>query len=155
MLQNLRGLLSNLLDSFRPTVFQQNAVYKLDKSVLAVNPLNAILNYRYAILESESRLAAAALGLDPGIGVLHVDTEARDSLVRLMEAVRPDVDAFLVDWITRETLKREWFFEQRNGNLSFEGIACNSALRNRSDMESRPCTRCGADIRAGRHRPHP
>ena len=74
----------------------------------------------------------------------------------LMEAVRPDVDAFLVNWITRETLKREWFFEQRNGNLSFDGIACNSvALRNRSDMESRPCTRCGADIRAGRHRPHP
>ena len=33
-----------------------------------------------------------------------------------MEAVRPQVDAFLVDWITRETLRREWFFEQRNGN---------------------------------------
>ncbi len=84
---------------------------------LAVNPPNAILNYLYAILESESRLAASSLGLDPGIGVLHVDTEARDSLAcDLMEAVRPDVDAFLLDWITRETLKREWFFEQRNGN---------------------------------------
>jgi CRISPR-associated endonuclease Cas1 len=84
---------------------------------LAANPPNAILNYLYAILESESRLAAAAIGLDPGIGVLHVDTDARDSLAcDLMEAVRPQVDAFLVDWITRETLKREWFFEQRNGN---------------------------------------
>jgi CRISPR/Cas system-associated endonuclease Cas1 len=41
---------------------------------LAVNPPNAILNYLYAILESESRLAAAALGLDPGIGVLHVES---------------------------------------------------------------------------------
>jgi CRISPR-associated endonuclease Cas1 len=37
---------------------------------LAVNPPNAILNYLYALLESESRLAAAALGLDPGMGVL-------------------------------------------------------------------------------------
>jgi len=84
---------------------------------LAANPPNAILNYLYAILESESRLAAAALGLDPGIGILHVDTEARDSLAcDLMEAIRPQVDAFLVDWVTRETLKREWFFEQRNGN---------------------------------------
>jgi hypothetical protein len=84
---------------------------------LAANPPNAILNYLYAILESESRLAAAVLGLDPGIGVLHVDAEARDGLAcDLMEAVRPQVDAFLVDWITRETLKREWFFEQRNGN---------------------------------------
>jgi DUF2075 family protein len=43
---------------------------------LAVNPTNAILNYLYAVLESESRLAAAALGLDPGMGVLHVDAPA-------------------------------------------------------------------------------
>jgi len=84
---------------------------------LAVNPPNALLNYLYAVLESESRLAAAALGLDPGIGVLHVDTPARDSLAcDLMEVVRPQVDAFLLDWITREPLKREWFLEQRDGN---------------------------------------
>jgi len=84
---------------------------------LAVNPPNAILNYLYAVLESESRLAASALGLDPGIGVLHVDTPARDSLAcDLMEVVRPQVDAFLLDWINREPLKREWFLEQRDGN---------------------------------------
>jgi CRISPR-associated endonuclease Cas1 len=84
---------------------------------LAVNPPNAILNYLYAVLESESRLAAAALGLDPGIGVLHVDTPARDSLAcDLMEVVRPQVDAFLLDWISREPLKREWFLEQGDGN---------------------------------------
>ncbi len=84
---------------------------------LAVNPPNEILNYLYALLESESRLAAAALGLDPGMGVFHVDTPARDSLAcDLMEVVRPEVDAFLLDWITREPLKREWFLEQRDGN---------------------------------------
>jgi len=33
-----------------------------------------------------------------------------------MEAVRPQVDAFLLDWITREPLRREWFLEQRDGN---------------------------------------
>jgi CRISPR-associated protein Cas1 len=33
---------------------------------LAVNPANAMLNYMYALLESEARLAAASLGLDPG-----------------------------------------------------------------------------------------
>jgi hypothetical protein len=33
-----------------------------------------------------------------------------------MEVVRPQVDAFLLDWITRETLRREWFLEQRDGN---------------------------------------
>ncbi len=84
---------------------------------LAANPANAILNYLYSLLESESRLAAAALGLDPGMGVLHVDTKARDSLAcDLMEPVRPQVDAFLLDWIMKEPLKRQWLLEQSDGN---------------------------------------
>jgi CRISPR-associated endonuclease Cas1 len=89
---------------------------------LAVNPANAILNYLYAVLESESRLAAAALGLDPGIGMLHVDTPYRDSLAcDLMEPVRPQVDAYFLDWISREPLKKEWFAEQRDGNCRLMG----------------------------------
>jgi hypothetical protein len=51
------------------------------------------------------------------MGVLHVGTTARDSLAcDLMEVVRPQVDAYLLDWITRQSLNREWFFEQRVGN---------------------------------------
>ncbi len=89
---------------------------------LSVNPPNAMLNYLYALLESEARLAAAALGLDPGIGVMHADTDARDSLAcDLMEPIRPQVDAYLLDWITREPLRREWFFEQRDGNCRLVG----------------------------------
>jgi CRISPR-associated endonuclease Cas1 len=88
----------------------------------ASNPPNAILNYLYALLESESRLAGAALGLDVGLGVLHVDTPARDSLAcDLMEPIRAQVDAYLLDWITREPLRREWFFEERDGNCRLMG----------------------------------
>lgn len=84
---------------------------------LAVNPANAMLNYIYALLESEARLAAAALGLDPGLGVMHFDSPSRDSLASdLMEPIRPRVDAYVLDWITRSPLRREWFFEQRDGN---------------------------------------
>jgi CRISPR-associated endonuclease Cas1 len=84
---------------------------------LAVNPPNAMLNYLYALLESEARLAIAALGLDPGLGVMHFDSPSRDSLASdLMEPVRPRVDAYVLDWITRGPLRREWFFEQRDGN---------------------------------------
>jgi CRISPR-associated protein Cas1 len=84
---------------------------------LAVNPANSALNLLYALLESEARLAAAAAGLDPGIGFLHVDTDARDSLAcDLMEVCRPHVDAFLLQWIMSQPLKREWFFEQRDGS---------------------------------------
>jgi CRISPR associated protein Cas1 len=89
---------------------------------LAANPPNAILNYLYALVESEARLAAAALGLDPGLGFIHVDTPNRDSLAcDLMEAVRPQVDGYLLDWITRQPLRREWFFEQRDGNCRLMG----------------------------------
>jgi len=84
---------------------------------LATNPPNAILNYCYALLESETRLAASAVGLDPGMGLLHVDTPARDSLAcDIMEAVRPSVDAWLLDWIMREPFRRSDFFEEPNGN---------------------------------------
>jgi CRISPR/Cas system-associated endonuclease Cas1 len=87
-----------------------------------VNPPNAILNYLYAILESEARLAAAELGLDPGLGVLHRDTPNRDSLAcDLMEPVRPLVDAYVFDWTDRGPLRREWFFEQANGNCRLMG----------------------------------
>lgn len=84
---------------------------------LAVNPANAILNYLYAMLEAEARLAAIAVGLDPGLGLMHADTPTRDSLAcDIMEAVRPQVDAYVLRWLTGHTLRREWFFEERNGN---------------------------------------
>lgn len=88
----------------------------------AINPANAILNYLYALLESEARLAAVGVGLDPGLGFLHLDTPNRDSLASdLMEPVRPQVDAFVLDWITREPLRRKSFFEQRDGNCRLMG----------------------------------
>src|SRR5438552_17675466 len=84
---------------------------------LAANPANAMLNYLYALLEAESRLAAAALGLYPGLGVIHVDTRARDSLAcDPVEAIRPHVDAYVRDWILSQPLRRAWFFERPDGN---------------------------------------
>jgi CRISPR-associated endonuclease Cas1 len=81
------------------------------------NPVNAILNYLYTLLESETRLAISALGLDPGFGLLHVDQSNRDSLVYdLMEPIRSKIDLYVLDWISRTPLKRSWFFEERDGS---------------------------------------
>jgi CRISPR-associated endonuclease Cas1 len=89
---------------------------------LAVNPANATLNFLYAILESEARLAISELGLDPGLGVLHADTRTRDSLAcDLMEPIRPQVDAFLLAWLCRSTLQKKWFFEERDGSCRLAG----------------------------------
>jgi CRISPR-associated endonuclease Cas1 len=92
---------------------------------LAANPANAILNYLYTLLESEARLAAVALGFDPGIGFIHVDTDSRDSLASdLMEAVRPHIDSYVLDWIHRQPFRREWFFEKPDGNCRLMASLC-------------------------------
>lgn len=48
-----------------------------------------MLNYLYAMLEAETRFAASTLGLDPGIGVMHVDVPYRDSLALDLMRDRP------------------------------------------------------------------
>jgi len=86
------------------------------KSAQATNPANAIVNYLYSILEAEARIAALKIGLDPGLGVMHADLKARDSLVcDLMEAVRPDVDAYVLDLLEHKAFRRTDFFETREG----------------------------------------
>jgi hypothetical protein len=82
-----------------------------------------MLNYCYSLLEAETRLAITALRLDPGLAFLHLDAPARDSLASdVMEPVRPDVDAFVLDWITRTPLKRKWFFERPDGNCRLMAV---------------------------------
>jgi CRISPR-associated endonuclease Cas1 len=82
----------------------------------ASNPANAMLNYLYAILEAEARLALVAVGCDPGMGIVHMDRTSRDSFaLDLMEAVRPHVDAFVLDILTTRQLVRADYFETRDG----------------------------------------
>jgi CRISPR-associated endonuclease Cas1 len=85
---------------------------------LAASPPNALINLLYGILESEARLSAVAMGMDPAIGFLHVDTPNRDSLAcDLMEVCRPrGVDAFVLNWLQSEPLRKSDFWEDRNGN---------------------------------------
>jgi CRISPR-associated endonuclease Cas1 len=83
---------------------------------LAANPINALLSYLYAILEGEAALAARAVGLDPGLGVLHADQGYRPSLAAdLMEPVRPVIDRWALELLARRTFAASDFFETRSG----------------------------------------
>ncbi len=83
---------------------------------LAVNPANAVLNYLYAILEAEARLACLAVGLDAGLGVLHADQKARDSLaLDVVEPIRPLVDRFALRVLIDRALRAVDFVETRQG----------------------------------------
>ena len=60
-----------------------------DSARRGVTPLNAMLNYCYAIAAAEARIACIASGCDPGLGILHMDRQGRDSLA--FDIVEPGV----------------------------------------------------------------
>jgi CRISPR-associated endonuclease Cas1 len=71
----------------------------------AVDPLNAVLNYAYALLEGQCRQALTTLGFDVACGFLHLDKPHRDSLVYdLMECERGTVDGLILDFLARTPL---------------------------------------------------
>jgi CRISPR-associated endonuclease Cas1 len=85
----------------------------------ATDPTNAIVNYLYRLVEVEARFACLTMGLDPLLGVLHVDDRNRDSLpLDLMEPVRPIVDAWVIDLLEQQVFRRSDFHERSDGVVS-------------------------------------
>jgi len=83
----------------------------------AERPVNAALNYLYALLEAEAILACHVVGLDPGFGLVHSDTRGRASFaLGLMEPVRPAVDRFVLDLLERRTFRKAEFTETADGH---------------------------------------
>lgn len=82
----------------------------------ATDPVNAMLNYSYAILASEVLKSLHTSGLDPYAGFLHSDRYARKSLVfDLMEEFRQQiVDKSVLKLINRNQIEKD-DFEYREG----------------------------------------
>jgi CRISPR/Cas system-associated endonuclease Cas1 len=80
--------------------------------------MNNLLNYCYAVAEIECRLACLGVGLDLGLGVLHADQRARDSMaLDLLEPVRPEIDRFVLQLVSGTTFGKRSFFETERGVL--------------------------------------
>jgi CRISPR-associated endonuclease Cas1 len=79
---------------------QRTSSIRLAGNRSASHPVNAILNYAYAVLQSQIQINAVAEGYDPTIGVMH---EARDGssafVFDLMEPERPTVDRKVLEFI--------------------------------------------------------
>jgi CRISPR-associated endonuclease Cas1 len=83
----------------------------------AVSPVNAVLNYAYALLEAQVRLALLKQGFDPACGFLHVDRRGHEALVYdLMECQRADVDALALTFLKRTTLRAGDFIKVTDGS---------------------------------------
>ena len=84
----------------------------------ATTPGNALLNYLYALLESEMTVALLAAGLDPGIGMFHADIDRRSSLaLDAIEAARPHVDYWLFAYLASSAFANRDFTELSDGEV--------------------------------------
>jgi CRISPR-associated endonuclease Cas1 len=84
----------------------------------ASDPVNAMLNYLYRLLEIEGQLASLAVGLDPALGVLHADTRGRASLVLdLIDSSRPVAERHVLRLIRSQPLRWRDFNEDSRGEI--------------------------------------
>src|SRR5215210_2814070 len=82
----------------------------------ATHPVNAMLNYAYAVLESQVRIAAVSQGLDAAIGYLHASSLGRAALVYdLMEPRRPLADRLILGFTRSHTFAPSDFMLNTNG----------------------------------------
>ena len=82
----------------------------------ARDPVNAILNLCYSLLEVSTKTACAIAGLDPDFGMLHALEEKRHSFVYdLMEVARPRIDRYVLDFALTHTMGAKEFHETREG----------------------------------------
>jgi CRISPR-associated protein Cas1 len=81
-------------------VGQRSSPYHLSGNRNAAHPVNAILNYAYATLESEIRIKSISDGYDPTIGILHEGHDGSSKFIfDLMEPERPQVDRAVLDFV--------------------------------------------------------
>ena len=78
----------------------RSSPYHLAGNRNAAHPVNAILNYAYAALESEIRIKAISDGYDPTIGIMHEGSDGSSKFIfDLMEPARPKVDRAVLDFV--------------------------------------------------------
>ncbi|MBL7790879.1 MAG: CRISPR-associated endonuclease Cas1 [Saprospiraceae bacterium] len=80
----------------------------------ALDPFNAVINYHYGMLYGVVEQALFAAGLDPHLGILHVDEYDRPTLAfDLIEPFRPWIDRLVVDLFLDHKVEIA-FFDDRN-----------------------------------------
>ncbi len=84
-----------------------------------LDPMNALLSFTYGLLLTDCAAAAAAAGLDPSVGFLHVDRPGRPGLaLDLMEEFRPLLaDRLALALVNRQQVKPAGFVTREGGGV--------------------------------------
>jgi CRISPR-associated endonuclease Cas1 len=84
----------------------------------AAHPLNAMLNYAYAVLQGQMQIEAVSAGYDPTHGIMHTSFDGSPALVLdLMEPRRPKVDAAVLAFALGETFNPADFVVRSDGTV--------------------------------------
>jgi CRISPR-associated endonuclease Cas1 len=84
----------------------------------AASAPGAVLNHLFGLAVSQMKIALAAAGLDPGIGIFHADKEGRASLAYdAIEPVRPYIEAWLLCCIAECRFAKRDFYEEPDGTI--------------------------------------
>jgi hypothetical protein len=77
-----------------------------------------VLNWLYAVGQTEMTIALLTAGIDPGVGMFHVDMPNRPSLtLDAIEALRPYVDIWLSAYLADAVFANRDFTELRDGEV--------------------------------------
>jgi CRISPR/Cas system-associated endonuclease Cas1 len=115
LLPSLEGNATSLEESARHpvaddwrSVASRTSRFNLAGNRNASHPVNAILNYAYAVLQSQIQIKAVAKGYegyDPMLGIMHYERDDSPAFVfDMMEPERPKVDRAVLAFIKSEAL---------------------------------------------------
>lgn len=118
-------------------VTQPRESYRTGNRYGATDPGNALLNYGYALLEAETRIACLTAGLHPGLGIFHADSDGRASFIYdLMEPSRPQVDRLVLRHIQRHRFTDGDFLETREGHCRLDPNVAAGLISWTSELRS-------------------
>jgi CRISP-associated protein Cas1 len=82
----------------------------------ASHPVNAILNYAYAVLQSQVQIKLLSEGYEPMLGIMHSDRDDGAAFVfDMMEPERPKVDQATMAFLKSEALHPADFTIREDG----------------------------------------
>jgi exodeoxyribonuclease-3 len=109
-------LSSTLTERLQSAGVGRSSPFHLAGNRNAAHPVNTILNYAYAALESEIRIKAISDGYDPTIGIMHEGNDGSSKFVfDLMEPERPNVDRAVLGFVKGHVFNSADFVIRKDG----------------------------------------
>jgi CRISP-associated protein Cas1 len=94
----------------------RTSLFKLAGNRNAAHPVNAMLNYAYAILESQVRIKSVADGYVPTLGIMDESREGSSAFVfDMMEPERPKVDQSILEFVKSRKFQAADFVIRSDG----------------------------------------